>query len=275
MEQEYKDCKSCQGKIEDINDTHKLVKCNNCHLVFCKTIYTVDQFESVYNNLYNDSVNPKYLKHAIIEFENLKKGIVKIGFNRRVLLNRFVKTKDKVLEIGSGIGLIGYYLTFNKKIKNYLGVEIDMTSHEKAKSLHINSIQGDFKIMTTLSNDYDVIMLWEVLEHIQELDQFFKLAHSRLKKGGKLIVSVPNYDKRRNYKLTSDKLYQSGPPIHLNFFTKQSLTLNFENNGFKVIYFRVKKLPYFNKSLSFIKTAFKALLGNYHGATLYLVAQKK
>ncbi len=267
-------CKSCNGEIEIVNHKHNLVKCKACTFVFSKTIFTNKEFETVYNELYNKAKSPAYYKHSVTEYEAVKNGIFKIGYNRKRILNKHIKPTDEILEIGSGIGLVGAYLK-HIGINKYTGVEIDETSNKKAREFQLNAINGDFKLMGTLDLEADVIMLWEVLEHIQEIDEFFKLSKARLKTGGKLIVSVPNYNKRLNYKNPGDKIFQSGPPIHLNYFTKESVKTVFEQNGFKVQSINTKRFPYLNyRKLSYYKSILKSLFGMYHGSTLYVIAHK-
>jgi 2-polyprenyl-3-methyl-5-hydroxy-6-metoxy-1,4-benzoquinol methylase len=118
-------------------------------------------------------------------------------------------------------------------------------------------------------------MLWEVLEHLQDTSMFFTLLKERLVNGGKLILSIPNYDKRLNYE-PSEEIYQSPPPIHLNFFTKSSIREILEKNNFEIESINIKRFPYMNlKSNKFYKNVLKSFLGNYHGSTIYVVAKFK
>ncbi|HEX8017522.1 MAG TPA: class I SAM-dependent methyltransferase [Flavobacterium sp.] len=273
----YGVCKCCGAEIKDENQKFNLVKCNSCDLVFCRKIYTEKDFESVYNELYN-ATNPKYSKHSVEEFNNLKKQIVNIGYNRKILLSKIIKKhKQKFLEIGSGIGLVGVYL---KSFKNiiYQGIEIDKATHEKALELEVNSINGDFSKMNENPEPVDIIMLWEVLEHIQDLKLFFELAKNKLAPKGKLVFSVPNYNKRLNYKIIErdDKIYQSGPPVHLNFFEEKSIKKVLDFNGFKTNEIKIKKIPYLDlRNKNFFNFLFKALIGKYHGSTIYVIAELK
>ncbi|WP_158837988.1 methionine biosynthesis protein MetW [Polaribacter sp. L3A8] len=138
----FKKCKVCKSSITKINKQHHLVKCNNCNLIFCEKIYNEEEFIAVYNKLYN-SLKPQYAVHSIKEFKDLQNGKINIGYHRKRIINKTVKNKSKVLEIGSGVGLIGMYLTKTKNII-YQGIEIDEETHLKAKGLGINSIMVIF-----------------------------------------------------------------------------------------------------------------------------------
>jgi 2-polyprenyl-3-methyl-5-hydroxy-6-metoxy-1,4-benzoquinol methylase len=275
---EYKNCKVCKSKITLINETYNLGQCKNCKLIFCLTIYSQDQFIAVYDELYNKE-NAIYRNHAIIEYamllENKK---IKVGYHRSRLLKKHVFNGkcESVLEIGSGIGLIGSYIrNENEKIK-YLGIEIDKESYEKSQYLKLNTINDDFTAIDAIEESFDVIMLWEVIEHLQDLKLFLDLAYKRLNKNGKIILSTPNYNKIYNYpKREENAIFQDEPPIHLNFFTKENITAIFEINHFIKCKAAVKKFPYLEiKSKKFYLDFLKSIFNTYNGSTIYLVATK-
>ena len=271
---EFTTCKICNGTIDVINLKFNLVKCQSCEFVFSKTIYSEEEFIATYDRLYNTKEDLKYSKHTIEEFTKLKNNIITIGYNRKRIISKVLSNKPQnILEIGSGIGLIGMYLKQFSTV-SYVGLELDEKTHERAVSLGVNSINGDFSKMETLNKEFDVIMMWEVLEHLQDLDLFFQLAKERLKSQGVFVFSVPNFDKIGNYANPKDTIFQSGPPIHLNFFTKKSVKNVLGKYGFEVLEVSVKKFPYFNyKTIGFYKMLFKSFLGKYNGPTLYVTAK--
>jgi 2-polyprenyl-3-methyl-5-hydroxy-6-metoxy-1,4-benzoquinol methylase len=273
---EFTNCKICNGIIDLINLKFNLVKCQSCEFVFSKTIYSEEEFIATYDRLYNTKEDLKYSKHTIEEFNKLKNSIITIGYNRKRIISKVLSNKPQnILEIGSGIGLIGMYLKQFSTV-SYVGLELDKKTHERALSLGVNSVNGDFSMMETLDKEFDVIMMWEVLEHLQDLDLFFQLAKERLKPQGVFIFSVPNFDKIGNYANPKDAIFQSGPPIHLNFFRKKSVKNVLGKYEFEVLDVSVKKFPYFNfKTFGFYKMLFKSFIGKYNGPTLYVTAKLK
>lgn len=165
--QEFSKCKICQSDVNVVNPIHNLVQCVKCSFVFCKSIFSERQFIETYNNLYNGDGNQDYSRHSVKEFEDLQNGIVKLGYNRKRLIDRFSKKKGTAVEIGSGVGLVGMYV---KKFTNlnYIGIELDTETHEKALHLGLNSINGDFSKLEEIEGHADIIMLWVELEHLQD-----------------------------------------------------------------------------------------------------------
>ena len=276
---EYKECKICKSEVKLINEKYNLGECDSCKLIFCLKIYSQNEFIALYDKLYNNE-NAKYSSYSLVEYNMLVENRkIKIGFYRSKLLKKHVlngKCKS-VLEIGSGVGLIGSYIRKeNEKIK-YLGIEIDKESYDKSQFLKLNTIHDDFTAIDNIKETFDVIMLWEVFEHLQDLNLFMELAYKRLNVDGKIILSTPNYNKICNYpKRDMDAIYQDGPLVHLNFFTKESIKTIFEFNQFKNCKVTVKKFPYLEiKTFNFYINCFTAIFNRFYGSTIFLEAIKK
>lgn len=271
-------CKICDNNVTLINEKFNLVKCDICNLIFCLKEYSQEELIALYDKLYNNE-NAKYSSYSINEYKMLLENKkIKVGHYRSKIIRRHIlKSKcNSVLEIGSGIGLMGAYIRSKNKEIKYLGIEIDKKAYEKSKSLNLNTINSDFKIMERIEETYDVIMLWEVIEHLQDLKKFIELAYKKLNKNGKIILSTPNYNKIYNYpNREKHALYQDEPPVHLNFFTKESIKNIFALYKFSNCAVTIKKFPYVHlKSFSFYKNVFKAILYKYHGSTIFFTASK-
>ncbi len=178
------------------------------------------------NELYNTE-SSQYQRHSKDEFHKIiSNKPIKVGLNRSRLIKKHVlNSKCKsVLEIGSGIGLVGTYIRSKNSFIEYMGVELDKEAFEKSQLLKLNTIHGDFEEIEKIETHFDVIMMWEVIEHLQDLNLFLELAFKKLNVNGKIILSTPNYNKVYNYpKRGKDEIFQDQPPIHLNFFTSESI----------------------------------------------------
>lgn len=271
-------CKICNSEVKLINKKFNLGECNYCKLIFCLKSFSQEELVLLYDKLYNND-NAKYSSYAVNEYNMLLENKkIKIGYHRsRILRKHILNSKcTSVLEIGSGVGLMGAYLRNKNNEIKYLGIEIDKEAYEKSRALNLNTINSDFKVMEKIEKSFDVILLWEVIEHLQDLKKFIALAYAKLNKNGKIILSTPNYNKIYNYpNREKDSLYQDAPPIHLNFFTKQSIKAIFELNDFVNCQIKIKKFPYLQyKSFNFYKNVIKAMFNKYQGSTIFFIAQK-
>ncbi len=270
---EFTKCKVCDSEIELINQKFNLVKCTACKLIFTKTFFSEEDFIATYNQLYNDSL--QYNTHQK-EFEKLKKGTnINIGKPKLKILKYLLKNDvNNICEIGAGVGIVANFL--KKKKVNYFGIELDKETVCKARSINLNIVEGDFSTLNNVDECFDAIVAFEVIEHLQDLKLFLQIAFEKLESQKYLGFTVPNYDKRMNYSKPGDNIFQSGPPIHLNFFTIESIKNIASQYDFEIIFCKAKRFPYFNwNKSSTYKFFLMSLFGRFNGATLQCVMIKK
>lgn len=104
--------------------------------------------------------------------------------------NPFINLNDTVLDIGSLDGSIFESLTN----KNISGVGIEPNLIEEIKTSTYTLLRGMFPRDFTQLPKFDVITLLAVLEHIptEHQKEFAEGCAKHLKKGGKLIITVPS-----------------------------------------------------------------------------------
>lgn len=124
-----------------------------------------------------------------------------INLARYKFIVPFVKNK-KVLELGCGLGYGTFFLTENgaKKVLAY-DADIDAISFAKRNFMgkRVNYRCAKIENIKNVS-DFDVVVSFEVIEHLVHPEKLLSLAKIALKKNGKFILSTPNrlkssYDK--------------------------------------------------------------------------------
>ncbi len=269
MLNEYTSCKICKGSIKLQNKTFNLVECTSCKLVFCKKQYTQEQFIEVYDNLYNNTA--QYNVH-IAEFEKLKNNSnVKLGRVKRKVLQYILGRKPTlVAEIGAGVGVAAKHCL--DQGVNYKGLELDRETVNRAQSIGLPIFCGDFKQLSDFDTSIDALVAFEVIEHLQDLNELFKILKRKLTPDGYFGFTVPNYSKRLNFENVNDRIFQSGPPIHLNFFTIKNIENIASYYNFEVIFCKEKKYPFFLwRNFDTYVNMIKGFFGHFRGPSLYVV----
>jgi SAM-dependent methyltransferase len=126
---------------------------------------------------------------------------------------------ENVLEVGSGSG---YFLEFLKQKKiNAVGLELNQKAVKEAnqKGLEIkNQLLEDF--VGDKAGQFDVVCSFQVLEHITNIKSYFEHSINALKKGGKIIIGVPN---NNPYIFKHDIFHTLNlPPHHAGLWDKNS-----------------------------------------------------
>ncbi len=151
----------------------------------------------------------------------------------------YIKTSKKVLDIGSGVGTIDFYLA--SKGINTTGIEISQKAVALAKvnSRFLGLDKKTKFISANFSNykskeKFDLVILSEVIEHLEnEKEILFKIKNF-MNKNSVLIITTPS-QKAPLYKLGLLKQFDLNVG-HIRRYTTESLKDLLEKNGFKVIH---------------------------------------
>ncbi|SDW08054.1 Methyltransferase domain-containing protein [Lutibacter oricola] len=179
--------------------------------------------------------------------------------NKLKLINSFNLEEKNMLDVGCGTG--EFLLTCKNNQWNVVGVEPNKNARDLAigkldKNTSVN-IFAD--IDELISQKFDVITMWHVLEHVPNLDEYILKLKQLLKPNGVLIVAVPNY---KSFDALHYKQYWAAfdVPRHLWHFSQNSISILFSKVNLKV----VKTLPMYFDSfyVSLLSEKYKSGSGN-------------
>ena len=262
-------CPICDGKsfspyLECLDysvskESFQLVSCDSCSFVF-----TNPRPES--KNLGKYYVSENYISHT-----NKKTGLFNILYQtvRRLSIKSKIKLIKSYVHIGSILDLgcgTGEFLFGCKKIGwQTTGIE----PSEIARNQAIKNLKLDVKKETELTkfkNDsFDIITLWHVLEHIENLEDIIKNLYRILKPNGTIFIAVPNlnsYD--ANYYKSFWAAYDV--PIHLWHFSKKTISLIFKKNKLRLV--KTKPLIFDSFYVSLLSEKYKKNKAKYFKAFL-------
>ena len=121
-------------------------------------------------------------------------GNIQSSFNYFLKFN--ISKNAKILDVGCNSGSLIYNL-YNLGYKNVFGIEINANAVNKGKMVY-PSIANNLSIhkageIPFENNFFDVIVMFDVIEHVPEVCKFLKNEVNRvLKKNGMLIFQTPN-----------------------------------------------------------------------------------
>ena len=141
---------------------------------------------------------------------------------------RHIARSDTVLEVGAGRAAFAKHVGSDR----YLGLEFNDRAIEKARSDGIRLIKQFVEEHAKAGSLYDVVVAFQVLEHVPDPDSFIRGCVACLKPGGKLILSVPAHDgfaeKAVNHVLDM-------PPHHVSHWSKAVMAYLSERYGLEVL----------------------------------------
>lgn len=119
-----------------------------------------------------------------------------------------------VLEVGCGQG---HFLKRIAQTFNAQGVELNLGAVAECQRQGLN-VSG--LSLAEVDQQFDMVVAFEVLEHVDTPHEFIKQAISKLRPGGYLMIAVPDPD---GYFSEADKVLLDMPPHHVLSFSKKTL----------------------------------------------------
>lgn len=211
-------CKSKKRKIYLIKYKIKIFECSRCSSAYTEKIPKL--FDDVYEN------KQQFNHHQSSYEKNRLYRIKRFGSERIKLLQKY-KKKGSLLDIGCGNG---WFLEAAKKFYEVEGME-------KNKSL-VNFTRNKLKInvynnVKEINKKYDIITLFDVIEHVASPPDFVTLLHKLLNKNGIILFYTPNKDSI-GFRYMKDKSNLVIPPYHITYLNRKSF--NYISKKFTVVY---------------------------------------
>lgn len=212
--------------LEDDQTPFKVLKCQNCSLVFVypqsKNVDIKDHYDEGYYSEWIHAQEKKRLKM----------------WNKRLNLLHKYKDGGMLLDVGCGEG------TFLKQAQGrdwrVSGTELSSYAAKYASNvLGTDVFCGELKDAKFNDHVFDVVTMWHVLEHVSDPIKYLLEAHRILNSRGLMVIAVPNVNnffmqiayriiKRRKLKLfTKDE-----KELHLYHFSAKTIKQYLDKAGF-------------------------------------------
>jgi len=195
------------------------VKCRNCKFIYVNPVDKASEISKAYSQR-------KSIDASIIRENRLRASKSQVGLVRRY------KNGTYLLDIGCGEG----FFLFNASRAGYItkGIELSQDAVEYARREFGLDVEAKpFEELRFPKDHFDVITLWQVLEHVPYPLVILKEVHRILKPEGMLVASTPNIEGIPAKIL--GKRWWNIRCLHINQFTRKTLATVLKNIGFKNI----------------------------------------
>jgi len=235
-----------------------LIKCEFCGFVTVDLNIDELDFSKIYEKEY-------FFGNEYIDYIQ-DRDVLRSNFRKRLKSIMKYKNNGYLVEVGCAYG---FFLELAKEYFEVKGYEICQDAVNFARGLFLDIECSDFSKANIPKNSVDIVTMWDVIEHLAKPHLYVRQSNYILKQNGLLCITTGDIGSF-NAKLRKEKWRMIHPPTHLHYFSKDTLRLLLEKNGFQIVH-----EEYIGISRSVRQIAYSILmLGKNKYANLFNILEK-
>ncbi len=184
--------------------------------------------QPVPKNLSDYYKSEDYISHTDSKktiFDKVYQAVKNITLKRKLRLineclrvqNSWSRSEKNILDVGAGTG--EFLKVCKNNSWNVFGTEPDNDARSTAAKKGI-LLQEDLSKFT--NQKFEIITLWHVLEHVENLSEYISTLNNMLSDSGRLIIAVPNF-KSEDAKYYKEFWAAFDVPRHLWHFSQNAI----------------------------------------------------
>ena len=211
-----------------------IVRCESCDLVYTNPRLKKEVLPQVYDEKYFKSDDS--LVHGYEDYALDQPAIQRTFQKRWELMSRFIqKKKGRILDVGCAYGFL---LDLVRK-EGWGTKGLDASSHAvqfAQQKLKLDVEKSDLTSFSFPPNSFDVVVMWDVIEHVPNPIQTLQSTYDVLKPGGILSLITPDQGSLSARLMKQKWVEYQKPDEHLYFFSKKTMDDLFRKTGFKRVW---------------------------------------
>lgn len=209
-----------------------ILKCRECGHIFRNLHLNDERLFRLYNKDYFFGGEHGEYSNYLAEKEALQNNF---RLRLKILKDFFGPSRHKNLfEIGCAYG---FFLDVAKNnFDNVQGIDINNDGVAYASGqLKLNVINADFLKHNFGSQQFDVVCMWDTIEHLRQPQLYLEKLSRHMRSGALIALTTGDIDSF-NARLRKDKWRLMRPLTHVHFFSKKTLKKILNTYGFDIIY---------------------------------------
>jgi 2-polyprenyl-3-methyl-5-hydroxy-6-metoxy-1,4-benzoquinol methylase len=212
-------CPACGSSIRKSEFTlkgYQYGRCKICGTIFVADIINAAQIYQSYGEKYFESKKSlTRQRQGYDSYVDLQESL-KISFEQKLkIITRKIESGN-LLDIGCAYGT---FLETASRQYNCFGLEISTYAAHTAREMYCaKTIISNIEQSSFLCGHFDVVTMWDVVEHLRYPISALEEVHRLLKPGGYCFISTDDIDSWL-VKLFGKSWWSFAPPLHLCHFS--------------------------------------------------------
>ncbi|HXD19226.1 MAG TPA: class I SAM-dependent methyltransferase [Vicinamibacterales bacterium] len=221
-------CGSADARPELDKDHMQLVRCASCDLVYVSPTFDEAHYREVYaSQEYQDIVRE-------LGIQSHEYRVERFGRERVALMSPHLRTpRPRYLDVGCSTGFV--VEAAGDAGWDAVGIDLNPSAIEFGRSRQLNLCTAALEDAAFEPGSFDVVSLFDVLEHLFAPLQTLRAAVSLLRPGGIVFLYVPNYDSASRLLMGKDAHF-IWPTHHLNYYTPATMRDLMAREGLDTVY---------------------------------------
>ena len=227
-------CRCCGGRNHRPLFDHYypiIVQCESCGLVFNAVMPDEEELAAIYTKEYYTSKDS--LRYGYTDYLADRDNIVKTSTKRLKEIEK-LKSPGSLLDVGCAFGF--FMDIARQRGWTVSGVEISQFAAEYAVGeLGLNVVNRSAEHCEYGARAYDVITMWDLIEHLREPGETLRKLAAALKEDGVLVLSTPDVKSLPARLMRERWLGWQLRNEHLYYFSHATLERMLDAAGLEVI----------------------------------------
>lgn len=219
-------CTSPRTELFVIKDGYPLYRCRSCGVRF---VHPVPDTRAVYEEPYFRGATRGF---GYVDYDTDKQPMLRTFEKYLRHIRRYVPDRGRLLDVGTATGVFLSLAAANGF--EATGVEISPYAAARAQAKGLAVTVGTLADVAP-GKPFDVISLFDVIEHVPNPSHEITHAHALLRPGGVIAITTPDIGSWYAT-LLGKRWHLIVPPEHLYFFNRASLRKLLTDKGFEVLF---------------------------------------
>jgi 2-polyprenyl-3-methyl-5-hydroxy-6-metoxy-1,4-benzoquinol methylase len=205
-----------------VHNVSRLVQCIECGLIFVSPRPDFDDLAPQYEQEYFHCAHPTFGGYE--DYEGDRADVVRT-FERRIASLRSIlpAERPRALDVGCATGI--FLEVASRAGWDVEGIDISSYAVGKAREKGMKARVGELSAAHYPDGSFDVVTLWDIIEHVMEPSTVLAECERILAPGGLLVVSTPDAGSPPARILRGNWLGFRSIDEHLYFFSRKSLAV--------------------------------------------------